>query len=636
MSNLRISGMVSNMDTDQMVKDLMRAERVKVDTVKQSRQWVQWQQDAFREITRKTQEFQSKFFDVLNPSNNMKSASFFSKFTYDIKAGGVDNTALSVTASADATSLNVTVDAIKQLATKDTLVGDSTKIRGVYSQSITDYTAFKGSVASGLSVSLSVNGSVKTIALSGAEVAATNNLTDLKTKLNEKIGTEFGSDYANLVAVDGDKIVFDMPGQNIKLLTAGSDTASMTALGITSGTGSLDYQSKSVSDLFGWATDKTLRINGKSVTISPTSTIKDMVEKINKSDMGVKISFNDLDQKFKIESSKEGSINKLDFTDTDTATALNDLFKVNVTNETLPNRSLAKNAIVSINGVEMVQSSNTFALNGINYTLKATHNVSGTDPAINVTANKDKTAIVKQIKSFIEEYNKLIDHVNTKFTEKRYRSFKPLTDEEKQALKENEVENWESKAKSGTLRGNSDLDTFVTKLRSAIVDSVEGVGLSMSDIGIGTSGYLDKGKLTLDENKLNEKLENNFDDVVKLFTKTSDVAYTDTTQKSTRYKENGIGNRLDDILKDYVRTTREIGNKKGIFLEKAGIEKDASVALNSLSQDLLRYDERIANIERLLASKENDYYLKFSRMETAMAQLQKQSSSVVNMLGGGQ
>lgn len=636
MSKLRISGMVSNMDTDQMVKDLMRAERVKVDTVKQSRQWVQWQQDAFREITRKTQDFQNKFFDVLNPSNNMKSASFFSKFTYDVKSGGVDNTALSVTASADASSLNVTVDAIKQLATKDTLVGDSTKIRGVYSQSITDYAAFKGSVASGLSVSLSVNGSVKTIALSGAEVGATNNLTDLKTKLNEKIGAEFGADYANLVAVDGSKIVFDMPGQNIKLLTAGSDTASMTALGITSGTGSLDYQSKSVSDLFGWATDKTLRINGKSVVISPTSTIKDMVEKINKSDLGVKIAFNDLDQKFKIESSKEGSINKLDFSDAATATALNDLFKVNVTNETLPNRSLAKNAIVSINGVEMVQSSNTFALNGINYTLKATHNVTGTDPAINVTANKDKTAIVKQIKSFIEEYNKLIDHVNVKFTEKRYRSFKPLTDEEKQALKENEVENWEAKAKSGTLRGNSDLDTFVTKLRSAIVDSVEGVGLSMSDIGIGTSGYLDKGKLTLDENKLNEKLENNFDDVVKLFTKSSDVAYTDTTQKSTRYKENGMGHRLDDILKDYVRTGREIGNKKGIFLEKAGIEKDTSVVVNALSQDLLRYDERIANIERLLASRENDYYLKFSRMEQAMAQLQKQSSSVVNMLGGGQ
>lgn len=636
MSNLRISGMVSNMDTDQMVKDLMRAERVKVDTVKQSRQWVQWQQDAFREVTRKAQDFQSKFFDVLNPSNNMKSASFFSKFTYDVKSGGVDNTALSVTASADATSLNVTVDAIKQLATKDTLVGDSTKIRGVYSQSITDYAAFKGSVASGLSVSLSVNGSVKTIALSGAEVGATNNLTDLKTKLNEKIGAEFGADYANLVAVDGDKIVFDMPGQNIKLLTAGSDTASMTALGITSGTGSLDYQSKSVSDLFGWATDKTLRINGKSVVISPTSTIKDMVEKINKSDLGVKISFNDLDQKFKIESSKEGSINKLDFSDAATATALNDLFKVNVTNETLPNRSLAKNAIVSINGVEMVQSSNTFALNGINYTLKATHNVTGTDPAINVTANKDKTAIVKQIKSFIEEYNKLIDHVNVKFTEKRYRSFKPLTDEEKQSLKENEVENWEAKAKSGTLRGNSDLDTFVTKLRSAIVDSVEGVGLSMSDIGIGTSGYLDKGKLTLDETKLNEKLENNFEDVVKLFTKSSDVAYTDTTQKSTRYKENGMGHRLDDILKDYVRTGREIGNKKGIFLEKAGIEKDTSVVVNALSQDILRYDERIANIERLLASRENDYYLKFSRMEQAMAQLQKQSSSVVNMLGGGQ
>lgn len=636
MSNIRLTGLVSNMDTDQMIKDLMRAERVKVDNVKQDRQWVQWQQDAYRELIKKAQDFQGKFFDVLNPSNNMKSATFFSKFTYDIKSGGVDNSAVSISASADATSLSTTINSIKQLATKDTLTGDSTKIRGVYSQSITDYTAFKASVSTGLSFSMSVNGTVKTISLTDLEVGATNNLTELKDKLNEKIGAAFGTDFNKIAQVDGNKLVFDMAGQNIKMITNGGDTASMTALGITSGTGSLDYQNKTVGDLFGWSGDKTIRANGKTISIASTSTIKDMVDKINKSDLGMKISFNDLDQKFKLESTKEGSLNKLDLTDADTISAFNDLFKVNVTNEALPNRALAQNAIVKINGTEIVQSSNTFTLEGISYTLKATHNVDETGNAIDVSAVKDKKEIIKSIKSFVEEYNKLIDHINVKYTEKRYRSFKPLTDEQRTALKDKEVESWESKAKSGSLRGNSDLDTFVNRLRSAIVDSVEGVGLSMSDIGIGTTGYLDKGKLTLDENKLSEKLENNFDDVVKLFTKTSSVEYTDTTQKSTRYQESGMGTRLEDILKDYVRTTREIGDKKGIFIEKAGIEKDSSVVINALSKDILNYDDRIASLERLLSTKENDYYIKFSRMEQAMAQLQKQSSSVVNMLGGGQ
>lgn len=636
MANIRLTGLVSNLDTDQMIKELMRVERMKVDTVKQDRQWVQWQQDAYRELIKKAQDFQSGFFDVLNPSNNIKSPTFFSKFTYDVKSGGIDNSAVSITASASATNLTTTVNSIKQLATKDTLLGDSTQLRGIYSQSITDYTAFKASVPTGLSFSMSVNGTVKTISLTDVEVGSTNNLTELKDKLNEKIGVEFGTDFNQIAQVDGDKLVFDMAGQNIKMITNGGDTASMVALGITSGTSSLDYQNKSVADLFGWTGDKTITANGSTVTISSSSTMKEMLDKINKGNLGMKISFNDLDQKFKLEATKEGTLNKLDLTDAGTVAAFNDLFKVDVSNEALPNRNLAQNAIVKINGTEIIQSSNTFTLEGISYTLKATHNIDEMGSAIDVSAVKDKTEIIKNIKNFIEEYNKLIDHINVKYSEKRYRDFKPLTDEQRLALKDKEVEDWEAKAKSGTLRGNSDLDNFVNRLRSAVIDSVEGVGLTMNDIGISTTGYLDKGKLTLDETKLSKKLESNFDDVVNLFTKTSSVQYSDTAQKSTRYNESGMGNRIEDILKDYVRTTREIGGNKGIFIEKAGVEKDTSSTLNALSKDILGYSKRIIDLERLLSSKENDYYIKFGRMEQAMAQLQKQSSSVVNMLGGGQ
>ena len=47
---MRISGLASGMDIDQMVKDLMTAERVPLDKLAQQKQTIEWQKDSYREL----------------------------------------------------------------------------------------------------------------------------------------------------------------------------------------------------------------------------------------------------------------------------------------------------------------------------------------------------------------------------------------------------------------------------------------------------------------------------------------------------------------------------------------------------------------------------------------------------------
>jgi flagellar hook-associated protein 2 len=47
---MRIGGLASGMDIDQIVSDLMRAERMRVDKLYQQKQVMEWQKADYREI----------------------------------------------------------------------------------------------------------------------------------------------------------------------------------------------------------------------------------------------------------------------------------------------------------------------------------------------------------------------------------------------------------------------------------------------------------------------------------------------------------------------------------------------------------------------------------------------------------
>lgn len=109
MSRMRIGGLSSGIDTDKTVSDLMKAQRIRVDRLKQKQQQMEWQKDDFHTVN-------SSLSTLRNTISNMKLQS-----TYMAKSATSSNeTAVTATANptASAGTYNVTVTQLAQGVTK--------------------------------------------------------------------------------------------------------------------------------------------------------------------------------------------------------------------------------------------------------------------------------------------------------------------------------------------------------------------------------------------------------------------------------------------------------------------------------------------------------------------------------------
>ncbi|WP_052404829.1 flagellar filament capping protein FliD [Bacillus rubiinfantis] len=274
---------------------------------------------------------------------------------------------------------------------------------------------------------------------------------------------------------------------------------------------------------------------------------------------------------------------------------------------------------VVINGTTINVSSNSFTYDNIQINLK--QDFSGGQASIQVTPDTDK--VFDKIKTFVEKYNELIKDLNDKLSEEKYSDYTPLTDDQKEAMEEKEIELWEEKAKSGILAGDSTIRQFLTQLRmgmSEVVQGVSGEFDTLKEIGISTStNYKDNGKLVLDETKLKSMLSTNLTDVQKLFAAKFDTgSSSDTTlNNQEKYKKSGLAVRVYDRLGDVLSSLTTI----------------AGTSINSnLSKEAARYDERIADMEDRLTTTEENLWKKFNAMEEALQSLNSQSSWLFQQL----
>ncbi len=167
------------------------------------------------------------------------------------------------------------------------------------------------------------------------------------------------------------------------------------------------------------------------------------------------------------------------------------------------------------------------------------------------------------------------------------------------------------------------------------------MGISLSSIGITSKSWQDNGKLTIDEDKLKQAIREKPDEVKNLFIqKSEDVpSYSrDLTaqERSTRSKQQGLLNRISDILEDNISIYRNKYGRKGILLEKAGMEGDASEYNSSIAKDIDDYNDRIKEMLDKLLKKEENYYREFSRLETYMNQMNSQMNWLMSQLNVGQ
>ncbi len=609
---LRITGMVSGMDTDATVKKLIALEKKKVDRAKQDKMLLEWKRDSYRDITNKLRVFKEEFFDVLKPNKNLRSEASFNAFSAD-----VSNEYISAKATAASTKGSIVIKRVDSIATKDTYFSASAVSDGIQSsEAMADISSINDKIADGKNkISFTLDGVTKTIELDGSYADMDAFKADLQSKLDFKFN-------GNAISVDitDDKLSFSPNGAGHKLEMASPYSELLDDLKIKNGSSNKTNIYSKISDSLELTGDIDLTINGKSdFGITGEDTLEDIMRKINSSNAGVKLTYNEFEDTFKLESDKTGVANSITMSDPSGLFA-----KLKLTNHKPPQD--AQFTLVGEDGNEITttRSNNTFNVKG---TLITLNKATSEETEIKISPNvKD---VKENIMQFVEKYNELIKYINDKTVEKRYRDYRPLTTEQKKAMEEDEEKAWTEKAKSGLLRSDRLIEDITSNMREALYEKIEGVSLTLDDIGISTSSnYKDRGKLVVDESMLDKALSERPDEVSKLFNKESEIEYLDRDGAQTRFNENGIANRLYDILNDNIRTT----NGKGLLIQKAG--NDAGIDVSSdLYKNIKKSDLLIKGLLEKLADKEDEYYAQFARMETMMAKLESQQASFFQQLG---
>ena len=271
----------------------------------------------------------------------------------------------------------------------------------------------------------------------------------------------------------------------------------------------------------------------------------------------------------------------------------------------------AQNAEIVLDGATLQDSSNSFSVNGLTIELK---NVTeGKQITLNTTSDTD--SVYKMVKDFVKTYNEILEELNKKYSAESARGYDPLTDEQKEAMSEDEIEKWETKIKDSLLRRDGTLDSIISTLRSSLLTTtkIDGVSYSLSSFGIVTSSdYTEKGKLHImgdedddtyatDTNKLKAALEENPEAVMKTLSEAGQSLYDALTKKMAKTS-------LSSALTFY-------NDKK-------------------LDNDQTAYKKEISTLEEKLTDLEDKYYKQFSAMEVAMSKLNSQSSYLASLMGG--
>ncbi len=339
---------------------------------------------------------------------------------------------------------------------------------------------------------------------------------------------------------------------------------------------------------------------------------------------GVNISYNSISRTFSLESKDTGKDISIGGSDV-SGNFLNSLFGTSSINAT------GEDAIVELsdsygNRNTYEFSSNNFTLSGMTFNVKTMP----TEP-LKVSVMSDTDSVVDLMKDFVNDFNEIMDNLNTKSKEKKNSKYTPLTESQKEEMSEKEIELWEKKAKEGLMGNESELESFMYQLRNAIFTPVQGMSMNLKDIGFDTSNdYKEGGKIKFDENKFRNAINSDPQKVSDIFTKISNSGYENydpnltTEQRKAKDADQGIFRRVNDLLNDFVRTTRNNKGKKGIFIEIAGIEGDSTLTLNNISKAMQEYDKRIDSLNDLISRREERYYQQFTRLETALSKLQSQ------------
>jgi len=357
-------------------------------------------------------------------------------------------------------------------------------------------------------------------------------------------------------------------------------------------------------------------INGHDFSFSGDVTIAEMMRKINGSEAGVKMTYTTLTNQFTITANEYGASADIQIADGSEGllTALGFQNGVNFTQ--------GENTILTINGVDIETTSNEYTVDGTTFTFSKS--AEGTSFTNEVTADYSKP--INAIKSFVEDYNKLIEEVYGYVDDEPNKDYYFLTDDDKEEmdLSESQETKWENLAKKGILYRDSTLTSIMSKLRSVIyntVDAPDGTKVGLYTLGITTSSnWTDHGKLIFDTKISDEEFESIFAKYADSFCE----LFTDT--------EKGISKQFEDIIDSATKTTGKAG-ERGVLVEKAGVSGTASATNNSIYKQIESLKSTITKLQDRYDQQQDRYWKIYSNMETLLGNINSQSSYINQLMG---
>lgn len=261
---------------------------------------------------------------------------------------------------------------------------------------------------------------------------------------------------------------------------------------------------------------------------------------------------------------------------------------------------------IILNGAELTSSSSVVSANGLEISLTG---VTKENESVTFSVTTDTDAIYDSVKSFLKEYNSVMKEMNTLYNADSAKGYEPLTSQEKEAMSDDEVKEWETKIKNSLLRSDSTLGSIINAMRSAMQTTVEydGGTYALSSLGIMTStDYTDGGLLHI---------------------------YGDPDDSVYSAKDDKLKKALEENPDVVIATlTGVFGNLRQTMSDKmAGSKYSSSMSFYNdikMKSDVKDYESDIKDWEDKLAEMEDAYYSKFTAMETALAKLQSQQSTM--------
>ena len=698
---MRLSGLMSGMDTDSVIQELVSARRTKVDTAKKAQTKLSWKQDTWKELNTKLKNLQSKYL------SNMRFTTSYSKKTTKVS----NSAAVSVITGEDAVN-GVQTLKVKQLAKTGYLTG--AELKGADGKTKGEYTAltklsdlgvagegtFSVKSASG-SVDVKVNGDT-TISdvLTKLKEAGLNASFDAKNQrffisakdsgvkndfsltASDANGASALSALGLQVNLNSDKASLAQYREYAGYYVAGDRVATIANMqsfidkDVESRTNGYLAQYKSLKSSLKNAEEKIVELE-KKYEDSPLDTIenyenrikeiqqnldnnvyvegeeKETAEKklaelkVQKADAEAlkaqKETVDSLEKQIADISGADGYIRVTATTDAEgnetyTAAATAKLtaevedayynkasyaatvmssYDENDTTATGATKVTGQDAVIVLNDAEFTNNTNVFEVNGLTFTALSE---TAANETVTVTTQNDTDGIYDMIKNFLKEYNTIINEMDKLYNADSAKGFEPLTNDEKEAMSESEVEEYEKKIKDSLLRRDENLSSVSSALKTAMAGSVtiNGKKMYLSDFGINTLSYFSapdnqKNAYHIDGDADDADTSENADVLKGMIASDPDTVITFFSQLSQQlYTEMSNQSKSVDGYRSF-----------GSFYDD-----------KKMKTDYTDYNSKIADLEEKLNDYEDKWYKKFAAMETAMAKLQSSTSAITGLLGG--